>query len=482
MSYRHLLTALWMGTLGLPPVLAGTQPIDWSQPPLVCIEEMVPMAPTVACLDLSQVANPSIDFPAGITPEEKSYWTDQHPADLSMCRAGETNRRYGLDPTSVTPAAAEIAWMKLFSQESTSGKVDSIYSATAEQDMPPHVLLGALMQESLLAELGVSTDGGNFSCGVGQLNVQEWCEFAQSRSGAEQIALGWPVAEIAAYQATHPPDPASPGAPPAPDFCHSPLVNPSYLKPFYEIGLSRLGGVPAYRLLPEHLKGITRSQVEAGFPAGTAEDQGIRFLTSQAFAAHCSDYRFGIPAKAFTLRRIFDSDVPDAMKKVQLYQPGNHFQKKCLTPYRSKYYPLHTGWLMADAVYNAGSTYVQAVEYYLRLDSTAIESPSTWKSFSPQKLVQSLYGAGRYHSSTDLLYYKDQAGYQNTLTWYKTCVVQRHIANVAQFGALPGSIIATSYEDPTGCRKSTVDSSGKLIPSIPPERRKMSGQIPVSGN
>ena len=59
----------------------------------------------------------------------------------------------------------------------------------------------------------------------------------------------------------------------------------------------------------------------------------------------------------------------------------------------------------------------------------------------------------------------DQNGNKFTQTWFKSCIVQRHVARVIQHATLPGETIASSLEQ-NGCK-----SDG----TIPDYRKKSSG-------
>ena len=440
--------------LSLGLILAAS-PTDWSQPAVGCIEEMIFSEPSYACLDLTHVADPMSDFPESMSTTDVSMWKNQRTMGLSVCRAHEVVRRDTENPGSQKPGLVELSWMRVLSLKNTSGKIDSIYQASEKTGMPSQILLGALTQESLMADLGLAADGGNYSCGIGQLNIQEWCRFAQSASPDLQRQMGWPRELIQAYLGTHADA----------EICADPLLLPALASPFYKIGLERLGDLPSYRLQPEHLKNINFEEVVDGFPAAGEDLQRLRFGAIRSFLSSCSDFRYGIPAKAHELERIFYTSVPRALREAQTYPLGQSFHRSCRGE-KSGVYPLHSGWLLADAVYNAGPAVVSSLEYYLRLDPVSSNSPNTWMDFEPTDLISALYWGGKYNPDTELLESFDFDGNRHTRTWFKTCVVQRHIARVIQHVTLPGYLLADTLEGPNGC--------GSPLKSLVPAARQIS--------
>ena len=445
-----------------------TEPINWAQPPVGCIEEVIPRDSDYPCPDLSQVADPTRDFPPSFTQQEIELWNRERARDLAMCRAHEIMRRENLKPGSFDAIIAERAWMRLQGAADSTEKADAIYDASEREGVPGHVLLGALAQESLVADLGISDDGGNFSCGIGQLNVLEWCRWADSQPGAVQAQMEWPTELSSAYKAAHG----------ALSVCSAPLLATTLIKPFYSLGLKNLKGLPEYRLRPEHLRDISLSQVVGAFPEGSKTEQQLRYAIAHSFTQNCSDFRLAIPAKAHELHALYNDAVPEAMKQVQLYSSGERFERTCRRPVNSQYYPLHTGWLLADAAYNAGSRVVSMVTHYLRLTPESFAQENTWAQFRATDLISALFWAGKYNPKTDLIEFVDFSGKKGTITWFKSCVVQRHIARVVQYVTLPGHSIAESLEDKNGCFKSTFDSNGNLVKtSVPLIRQKSSGKI-----
>src|SRR5690606_9125690 len=98
-GFRVQLGPLWGSVFVV--LLAGTvmasTPVDWSQPPMACLEDMVPRPPDRSCPDLTLVADPRVDWPTDLSDEEREYWR-QRPQGVSHCRSVEIMRREELQP------------------------------------------------------------------------------------------------------------------------------------------------------------------------------------------------------------------------------------------------------------------------------------------------------------------------------------------------------------------------------------------------
>ena len=446
-----------VGADGQYNAVSQSDPTDWAQPPVGCVEEVMPQMPSYPCLDLTSVQNPTRDLPSSLTPDEVTLWTRDRKRALVLCRAQEILRRESLHPGGIDPGWVEASWMRMEGVKETDEKIAAIYEGTNLNQMPPQILLGALMQESMMADLGISSDGGNYSCGIAQLNVLEWCHWAEHADPDIKNQIGWPARKAG--------------------MCSAPLLSTKLVEPFFKYGLAHLNGVPAYKMKPKHLEGIRLADVIGSFPAGSSNDQKLRFEIVQSFVKNCSSYRFSIPAKAHVLKAIFDHEIPSAFHDVQTYTSGG-FARPCRNRSTTNAYPLHSGWLLADAIYNAGSRIVDVVAHYRKLDRAAASNPATWAEFYPQDLVSALYWGGKYNRKTDRLDSIDLEGNPFSMTWFKSCIVQRHVARVVQYVTLPGYDLVRSLEDKNGCAKSTFDSEGNLIKSsVPLERQRSSGQI-----
>lgn len=385
----------------------------WDNPAVLCPEDVLPKG--VACLDLSQVTNPFTDYPADITDEEKKRWSNQFPKDLNLCRSQEVLRREDLRPGSFTPLQIELSWMIVEGGKNVSQKLTSAMTAAQRFQMPPHVLLGALIQESLFAPMGIAEDGGNFSCGLAQLNIQEWCESVSTLALDERQRLGWPAVTCS-------------------------QLNSKLLAPFYEIALTRLGHRPEYKLNSSDFLGIALPQVVSKWPEATSEIQNLRFKAVTSFIQSCQDIHLGITFKAQTLKNLFTRFVPAPLRNAETYSGGRSFPRSCQQSYSSKYYPLHTGWLMAVAMYNAGPQQPKLLEHYFQIN------PQNYPSFSPLDLIEALHWGGKFREGTKRVYFEDMSGKTYSQSWYKSCVVQRHLARVIQNVTQPGNVIARSLE------------------------------------
>ncbi|MDO9183294.1 MAG: hypothetical protein Q7U04_12850, partial [Bacteriovorax sp.] len=164
--------------------------ISWDNPAVLCPEEILPKGTT--CLDLSHVEKFLTDFPDETSVEEMKDWKNNKAADLKLCRNLEVLRREQVKSGSFSPATLEQAWMVVDGAQHVQEKLDAVQAASLKYGIPPQILIGAMKQESLLSSLGVSPDGGNYSCGMAQLNIQEWCSSMNRLSQEERTAYGWP--------------------------------------------------------------------------------------------------------------------------------------------------------------------------------------------------------------------------------------------------------------------------------------------------
>lgn len=418
--------------LALP---VGANPIDWEQPAVGCIEDFIPKF--LPCLDLTTVVNPVSDFPPGLSDSELNYWSVEHRPDLNLCRAQEVERREKLVPGSMNASAIAWAWMWTKQADQIDEKILATYEAAESVDMPPQILFGAMKQESLLSELGISVDGGNYSCGIAQINVGEWCRYMKTLSETEQRKLGWPVGIS----------------------CANEVLPSTITKGFYDIAIRKLGSRPGYELTPKEFEGITFSDVASSLPSAEDGLQKLRFSAIASFVKNCSTAKLGIFAKAKVLKGLF-LDVPDGLKNSQKYAPGETFPRDCLRKYTSPYYPLHTGWLLAVAIYNAGERELSVLQHYFRMTIATHESGVAWKAMTPNDLIEGLHWGGKWNESTRKIEYHNVYGVMASQSWYKSCVVQRHIARVIQYATVPGEVIANSLEV-GGCSPTTVPAYRK---------------------
>lgn len=384
----------------LLPLLAKA---DWANPKILCLEEILPQG--LECLDLTQVKNPMVDFPLESTVEERHKWSNDFASDLKLCRNKEVIRREKLKPGSFTPLQVELAWMIVNGVENPQEKYLSIMDAAKKYSLPPQILIGALTQESLLANLGISPDGGNYSCGVAQLNISEWCQGMKTLTPQERAALGWP------------------------DLTCSSLASES-VEPFYNLAVKNLGRRPEYQITAADFSKITIQDVGL-------ESTPKKFEAISSFIKNCQNVHYSIPFKAYNLRSLFNNFVPASLRKAEIYS-GNTFSRNCLEKYPSSYYPLHTGWLLAVAIYNAGPIQTKLLEHYYQVKN------DQFPSMNPLNLIDALHWGGKVKGSR--VYFTGQNGQTYSQLWYKSCVVQRHVSRVIQHVTQPGLTIARSLE------------------------------------
>lgn len=427
--------------------------IDWSQPPVACVEEVTPSVPERGCLDLAGVNDPLNDWPL-LSSEDRMYWVT-HKAQLTFCRSHEVMRRENLNPGTFSRGTVEIAWMHDIAVDNAAEKVTAIYDASREYKIPAQVLTGALMQESLFADLGIAEDGGNYSCGIGQLNIVEWCRWASEQSEAVHLELGLPSAFS----------------------CN--LIDTDLVKPFYDIAVTRLGDLPEYRLRASHFNNIEYADVADDFPAASADVQKLRYQIVNAFVHTCSVPKYGIAAKGHELAHLYETYVPEGLKTHDYYKLGEGYKRSCQRSDESGAYPLNTGYMLAVGMYNAGPQILDAIAHYQGWKREDLQKEETFAAISPPDLVESLYWAGRFDSLSDKMIFTNLEGALSSLSWYRLCVVQRHIARVAQHVTIAGApAILQSLEGNFPCALPKRDAeTGEITRSgVPPARQVSSGE------
>jgi hypothetical protein len=431
---------------------ASTTPIDWRQPPVGCVGELVPSVPERGCLDLSQVADPQKEFPPFLSPEEQEYW-QSHKRQLTYCRSVEVLKREAARPGSFSPGTIELSWMQAIAVEHRAEKLAAVLEASRTNHMPAQVLTGALFQESLCSELGIAEDGNNYSCGMGQINIVEWCHWAAKQTGERRKNLGLTDTQLDCGE-----------------------LAPVLVKPFYEIAKTRLNGLPEYRLRKEHFKNISYADVVSEFPSAPGDIQKMRYEAVKAFIDSCQNPRDGIAAKANELAALYERFVPNGLKQLDQYKEGEKYQRACPGGY-DRAYPLNSGWLLAVGMYNAGPKALDALAFYNRWTKPQLEEVKTFRKFTPADMIKSFYWAGKYNKATDKIDVVNLNGSVQNWLWFKTCVLQRHVARVIQHVTLPGTPnFVDSLEGQYPCAKSTFDESGKLVKSgVPPFRKTSSG-------
>lgn len=412
-------------------LLSFTLQAAWDQPQVLCPEEVLPKG--LKCLDLGRVADPLLDYPAELTLEERNKWFTTWASDLKLCRHQEVLRRELARPGSFRPLQIQIAWMITNGGEKPQEKLSALMSAATKYQIPPQVLIGAITQESLLSSLGISPDGGNFSCGIAQLNLTEWCQGLLSLPAAERARINWPQISCGNLSST-------------------------MLTPFYDIAKKKLGSRPEYRIDASDFAGITFEQVKSHLPPANEELQLLRFKAINSFIQNCQDFNLSISAKALTLKNLFQHFVPPEMKNSEVYLPGTTFGRSCQSPYSSKYYPLHSGWLLAVAIYNAGPRQTKMLEHYY-------QSREKLPPMTPVDLIEALHWGGKFQEGSNRVYFAGRDGKPNSQSWYKSCVVQRHISRVVQHVSLPGRPLARSLEQ-VPCSPDEVPAYRQSSPGI----------------
>jgi len=433
--------------------------VNWAQPPLGCVEEMVPHRADRPCLDLSAVASPLKDWPERLSPEDKQYWYSQRRG-LDLCRAEEVLRREKASPGSQSAGVLELSTMTVDSVNHSEEKIDAIYEASRTYGVPQQVLTGAVYQESLFSELGIAEDGGNFSCGVEQINLFGWCGWMNKQSDADKQAMGWPTQRMNCEDSN--------------------TIKLSLFKPVYEIAKARLAGKPEYLLHKEHFANIPLSSFVSQWPAAAPEVQQLRYQLITSYINNCSEPRKGILAKANELADIYGMFVPEGLKAKDHYSGSDRFKRSCKEVQGNNVYPLHAGWLLAVASYNAGPRAVDAVAHYNQWSPESAANPAKLANFTPNDIVTSLYWGGKYNPSNDMIEFNSlNNGSPRSWTWFKGCVAQRHVARVMQHVTLLPEFFVDSLEGNSPCARSTVDSSGHLVQtSVPLPRQTSSGVDP----
>ncbi len=403
---------------------------NWAQPPLMCVEDVIPGIPSKPCPDLSGLTNPLKDEP--VLPEAELAWWKNQKFGLSYCRSVEVFRREDAHPGSQTAGAIELSWMRVNAVKDRDLKVKTVYDAAAANGVPPHILTGAFMQESIFAPLGLADDGGNFSCGLGQINMTEWCDWAEAQPNAKKKSMNWPSGPVDCFTE----------------------ASKTFAQPYYEIALQRLGGLPSYQMTAAQLQNIPLSLVSHAWADVSSDVQKRRHQIATAFLKSCMKIEDAIPAKAFQLKKLYTLFVPEGLKQHEVYKSKEKFNKQCLQPQNSKVYPIQTAWLLAVGAYNAGGKVQDAMAYTRRWSQKEVGDKATFVGFDPQDLIASIYNVGKLNPKTGKVEFKDLDG--NLASWspFKICILQRHIARVVQHVTQPNvAPLVESLEGAAGCKK-----------------------------
>ena len=206
-------------------------------------------------------------------------------------------------------------------------KVAAVYAAAEEYNLSPVVLAGAILQESGAADLGIGRDFDNWTCGLSQISVNEWCPWIESKSPEFQDQLGWPRELIAQFKAHHL----------GTDICaENTFIAREHVRPFQAIAIDRMKkdihSKVEYLLRPEYLiqpKPIefqevaeSMKQISHQHQSNFAEDddaQMIRYKMTKSYAENCSNHKLAVPAMAQNL-----FDLPTRIAK----QSENHKSRR----------------------------------------------------------------------------------------------------------------------------------------------------------
>jgi len=440
---------------------AALRPVNYAQPPVGCVEEMVPHRSGRQCPDFSEVSNPNSDWPA-ISAEEKAYWWKERRG-IAVCRAEEIMRRERQRPGSMRPLHVELAWMTMDSLKNYETKVQTVYAAAREHGIPLQVLTGAIYQESMFAELGVSDDGGNFSCGMQQINIIGWCDYMNKQPADVKTAMNWPQAAVkCSYTAD--------------DLAANPnpvkVIELEFIRPLYNIAKSR-SNVPGYQMRKQHYANIPLSAVVSKWPAADAATQALRHQVIMSYINNCSDPKHGIMAKANELKTVYDLHVGNTgFGPKDRYVGAEKFGRKCREEQVGDAYPLNTGWVLTVASYNGGPRAVDAVAAYEGWTLLDLQNPAKMANYTPNDLVKAMYWGGKYNSTNDMIEFPWLKRPGTTRAWpfFKACVAQRHISRVMQHVTLTPDFFVDTLEGSAGCQRGSFPNG----PSGTPRERQMS--------
>lgn len=391
----------------------------WDNPAVLCPEEILPRG--FDCLDLSAVSDPYLEFPPTLSKEEVDDWTNNKSADLRLCRNLEVIKREKIKPGSFSEYNLKGAWMVIDGATFVKEKLEAILAASVKYGIPPQILIGALKQESGLSSIGVAPDGGNYSCGIAQMNIQEWCESINQLPKEQRAELGWPVIK-----------------------CDGATLPTEVIKPFYEIALKKNSGIKtSYQMTASDYDGITAADV--GLDENT-------FVAANSFLHNCQNFVLSIDFKARILKNLFDRFVPKSLREAELYSAssGLTFPRQCQSAYPVAAYPLHTGWLLAVAMYNAGPVQAKLLGHYYHVVN------NEFPVLNPLDLIEALFWGGKWKEGTDSVVFSDQNGREFSQRWYKSCVVQKHVARVIQHVTIFSETIARPL-DLEGCKITVPD-------------------------
>ncbi len=285
-------------------------------------------------------------------------------------------------------------WNQCIGSQQFDEKVNAIYKAANEYDMSPIVLAGAILQESSGGDLGLGRDFDNWTCGPSQFSVITWCEWASKQDVGTQKAINWPTALVKSFQSKNPDL----------NICsENKFLYREQSRPFLEIAMRRMKADihvdKEYMLqekymiepVPIQFKDVaselsTLSNNHHALLAGDVEAENIRFQITRSFTDNCANHNLAFRAMAFDLRKIFES-LPPEIQKAQMMEKSkgkNLLYAKCKANITTKAYPLSVGWLIADAIYNAGPSILPGILDY------QTKSKIPWDKFSQSDLLKAI--------------------------------------------------------------------------------------------
>ncbi len=370
----------------------------WKNPPTDCIENLVqPDWNPNDCEDLSKAT----DLDRG------DFWGGKY----NFCRAREAMKREAAHAGSVKNSAVRTASVIATAHVRRDEKIALIYAAANRYEVPPQMVFNALNNESLTSEVGMLRDFDNYSCGTGSLNLNQWCKWGLSLTEAERITLGFPE-NLACDD----------------DKITSALIKPLFFRLVPEAESDLFG---AYLLNPKRIAEIPENEILASLPPASESTRADQLTLIRSYTSHCADLVYAIPAAAHMLRDTFDTIVPKALRKRERYHGRQRpdFAKTCSQPYTSKYYPFHTGWVLAYAIHNIGEEAIEILNHYYTNENGKVEYP---KDLSPQKMMHAIYFGGKYDAVKNQVIIDDPDDRTQTkaIDWLWPCDASFNIKNL----------------------------------------------------
>lgn len=338
----------------------------WKQPPVGCIEDLYPSL--ISADDCADLSNPMGKLKEGCALRKAVEEERNHPEmQLPMPR-----------------------WLTLHLYIDREEKIELLYKAAEKYGMPPQFLYGVVNLEGLITDQGIISDGENYSCGTGSLNIMQYCKWASSLDETGRKNLGWPSG-IPCDESV------LPAAIVRSVFRSADLSNSSTrATPGREVWTIQMRPLEADLVSDETIQAGIRRVISEGREEGVKADPH-QLAAIRSFTRTCSDPKQAIPAIAFSLKDIFDRLVPRALREQQRYSESETFEKLCKHPYSSKYFPLHAGWLFAYGIHNRGED--MADRYAHGRQRRALRRKS---HYEPLTLISTLQNRGDGEAATNI--------------------------------------------------------------------------------